>query len=177
MYWISRKDLEAATGLSKSAVTKRLKNLEEAIGTIPVKKIGRETYYQLEAILPAFNDYADVLKSVAISDEEFEAKRHEKTAIKEKEEDHEEIEESEEEERWIEREGIPKRVYLRPSVLLYYEWSKRHGYNGSLSDFVNEAIEDLFEKVLRIKIGVIREVKRSGSDREARPVGGDRQPR
>ena len=174
MYWISRKDLEAATGLSKSAVTKRLKNLEEAIGTIPTKKIGRETYYQLEAILPAFNDYADALKSVAISDEEFEAKRYEKTPIKEKE-DHEEIEESEEEERWIEREGVPKRVYLRPSVLLYYEWSKKHGYNGSLSDFVNEAIEDLFEKILRIKIGVIREVKRSGSSREIRSIGRDRQ--
>jgi len=174
MYWISRKDLEAATGLSKSAVTKRLKNLEEAIGTIPTKKIGRETYYQLEAILPAFNDYADALKSVAISDEEFEAKRYEKTPIKEKE-DHEEIEESEEEERWIEREGVPKRVYLRPSVLLYYEWSKKHGYNGSLSDFVNEAIEDLFEKILRIKIGVIREVKRSGSSGETGSIGRDRQ--
>ena len=54
-----------------------------------------------------------------------------------------------------ETEMIPKKVYLLPSTLVYYEWMKNQGYEGSLSDFLNDCVHDLFEEFLGITIGVI----------------------
>jgi len=72
-----------------------------------------------------------------------------------------EDEDEDEGEKWIESELIPKKIALRPSILVYYEWAKRHGFEGGLSEFINRCVEDLFERVMGVQLALVEKQVRS----------------
>ena len=61
--------------------------------------------------------------------------------------------------REIDIEGIrtapPRTVAINPNVYMLYSWAKAQGYEGDLSDFVNECVETLFRQC-GIVAGVFR---------------------
>jgi len=53
---------------------------------------------------------------------------------------------------------IARKVVLNPKVLLLYDWIKaRFGYDGDLSDFILDVIED-FMRSRNLKIMIVREI-------------------
>jgi len=63
----------------------------------------------------------------------------------------------------IEVEGIPvgRKIRLSPKNLMFYDWFKtKYGYEGDLSQFINDAIEDFF----RSRNWVIKVVKEERID-------------
>jgi len=47
---------------------------------------------------------------------------------------------------------------ITPTVYMWYVYSRSKGYTGSLRDFLDEVVNEYFEKVKGLKIGVIGEV-------------------
>jgi len=60
----------------------------------------------------------------------------------------------------IELTVVPRRVSLDPRILLIYDFMRRNGYKGTLSDFIADCVIDAFRaRGWDIIIGKTEEVK------------------